>query len=395
MSDFTKEQNFQTDIEQINKIPAVAKILEVICSTTGMGFAAVARVTKDRWIACAVNDKINFGLELGGELKVETTLCQQVMDEQKEVAIDHAAEDLIYSNHHTPRTYGLQSYISIPIFLTNGDFFGTLCAIDPNPALLNNEKTIGMFKLFAELIAFHLESLQNLSKTQTQLAEEQTNAQVREQFIAILGHDLRNPVGAISTAAQLMLRNSQDEKNIKLAKIIQDSTIRVRGLIDNMLDFASGRLGTGIILNYNNEKNLEETLHQVITELRTVYPEREISVDLNLNNPIDGDYKRIAQLFSNLLGNAIIHGSKESPIIVRAKSELSFFELSVINKGNKISPETEEHLFRPFSRGKVHQGKVGLGLGLYIAREIANAHKGQILVNSTDEQTCFTFQFNN
>lgn len=394
MSDVTKAQNFQTDIEHINQIPAVAKILEVICSTTGMGFAAVARVTKDRWIACAVNDKINFGLAVGGELKVETTLCQQVMDEQKEVAIDHVAEDQVYSEHHTPRMYGLQSYISIPLFLTNGDFFGTLCAIDPNPAVINNEKTIGMFKLFAELIAFHLESLQNLSETKAQLMEEQINAELREQFIAILGHDLRNPVGAISSAAQLMFRNSLDEKNLKLAKIIQDSTIRIRGLIDNMLDFASGRLGGGIVLNYDNDKDLEETLHQVITELRTVFPEREISVDLNLNNPIDGDYKRIAQLFSNLLGNAITHGSKGSPIIVRAKSESALFKLSVINKGNKISPEIEKHLFKPFSRGKVHQGKEGLGLGLYIASEIAYAHNGQILVNSTDEETCFTFQFN-
>ncbi len=394
MSNITQAQNFQTDIEHINQISAVAKILEIICSTTGMGFAAVARVTKDRWIACAVNDKINFGLAVGGELKVETTLCQQVMDEQKEVAISHVAEDPLYSEHHTPKMYGLQSYISIPIFLTNGDFFGTLCAIDPNPALVNNDKTIDMFKLFAELIAFHLESLQNLSETKAQLMEEKENAEIREQFIAILGHDLRNPVGAISTAAQLMFRTSLDEKNLKLANIIQNSTIRIRGLIDNMLDFASGHLGGGIVLNYDNDKDLEETLHQIITEIRTVYPEHEISVDLNLNNPVDGDYKRIAQLFSNLLGNAITHGSKEAPVIITAKSEPSSFELSVINKGNKISPEIEKHLFKPFSRGKVNNGQEGLGLGLYIASEIANAHQGQILVSSTDEETCFTFQFN-
>ncbi|UZJ64319.1 GAF domain-containing sensor histidine kinase [Sphingobacterium sp. KU25419] len=394
MSNITKSQDYQTDIEQINQIPAVTKILEVICNTTGMGFAAVARVTKDRWIACAINDKINFGLGVGGELKVKTTLCQQVMDEQKEVAIDHVTEDPIYSDHHTPKMYGLQSYISIPIFLTNGDFFGTLCAIDPKPALVNNEKIISMFKLFAELIALHLETLENLRETQTKLVEEKTNAEIREQFIAILGHDLRNPVGAIFSAAQLMFRNSLDEKNLKLAKIIQDSTLRVRGLIDNMLDFARGRLGSGIVLNYDNDKDLEETLHQIIIELRTVYPDREILADLNLNHQTKGDYKRIAQLFSNLLGNALSHGSKDSPIIVTAKSESDFFELCVINKGNKISTETEKHLFKPFSRGKVHLGQEGLGLGLYIASEIANAHKGQILVNSTDEETCFTFKYN-
>ncbi|SHF33710.1 GAF domain-containing sensor histidine kinase [Chryseobacterium takakiae] len=389
-----KDIHFQNDIEQINRIPVIKKILEVICSATGMGFAAVARVTKDRWIACAVNDKINFGLGVGGELKVETTLCQQVRDEQKEIVIDHVAKDKMYSDHHTPKIYGLQSYISIPIFFTDGSFFGTLCAIDPNPALINNEKTIDMFKLFAELITFHLESIQNLSETQAKLEEEQNNAEIREQFIAILGHDLRNPVNAISNASQLMLRTSLDERNLKLAKIIQDSTIRVRGLIDNILDFASGRLGGGITLNYENDTDLQKTLHQIITELKIVHPEREILTDFHLNYPINGDYKRIAQLFSNLLGNAITHGSKAYPIHVIAKSESNFFELCVINKGEKISAETEKQLFKPFSRGKVHKGREGLGLGLYIASKIANAHNGRILVNSTDKETCFTFQFN-
>ncbi|MDF2930864.1 MAG: sensor histidine kinase [Chryseobacterium sp.] len=392
MNDRTKSFDFEKDIEQVNQIPAVANILEVICSTTGMGYAVVARVTKDRWIACAVNDKINFGLGVGGELKVETTLCNQVMELEKTIAIDHADKDPVYSGHHTPEMYGLQSYISIPLILKNGDFFGTLCAIDPKPALVNNEKTINMFKLFAELIAFHLDSLQNLSETQAQLQEEQENGEIREQFIAILGHDLQNPVNAISNAAQLLLRSSLDERNQRLAKVIQDSTNRTKGLIDNMLDFARGRLGGGIKLNYENSKNLEETLHQVIAELNMAYPDRLIQTDFNLKDEVKGDNKRIAQLFSNLLGNAITHGEKESPIIVTATTESDRFELCVINKGNKISEETEKHLFKPFSRGKVHRGQEGLGLGLYIASEIANAHNGRILVDSTDEETCFRFQ---
>jgi len=393
MNQEKKAPDFQTDIEQINQIPAVAKILEVICNTTGMGFAAVARVTQDRWIACAVNDKINFGLGVGGELKVKTTLCDQVMNDRKTVAIDHVDKDPLYANHHTPEIYGLQSYISIPLILTNGEFFGTLCAIDPKPALVNNEKTINMFKLFAELIAFHLDSIQNLSLSQAQLMEEKSNAEIREQFIAILGHDLRNPIGAISSASQLMFRTNLDERNLKLAKIIQDSTVRVRGLIDNMLDFASGRLGGGIVLNFDNEISLTETLNQIILELRTIYPEREIQADLNLQYPVKGDYKRIAQLFSNLLGNAIAHGAKQSPITITAYTEGSNFELCVINQGAEISQETKKHLFKPFSRGKITKGQEGLGLGLYIASEIATAHNGSIEVTSTEEATCFTFKF--
>jgi signal transduction histidine kinase len=382
--------DFEKDIEQVNQIPAVANILEVICSTTGMGYAVVARVTEDRWIACAVNDKINFGLGIGGELKVETTLCHQVREFQETVAIDYVDEDPVYFDHHTPKTYGLQSYISIPLILKNGDFFGTLCAIDPRPALVNNEKTINMFKLFAELIAFNLDSIQTLSETEGKLLEEQKNAEIREQFIAMLGHDLRNPVNAISNAVQLLFRSSLNERNTRLAKVIQDSTIRTKGLIDNILDFASGRLGGGIKLNYENSEKLEDSLNQVITELRIAYPDKLIQTDFILDKEIKADYKRIAQLFSNLLGNAITHGEKESPITVKATTELNRFELCVINKGNKISPEAKKHLFKPFSRGKVHHGQEGLGLGLYIASEIAGAHEGKIMVDSSEE-TCFTF----
>lgn len=395
MESRTIESNFEKDIEQVNQIPAVANILEVICSTTGMGYAVVARVTENRWIACAVNDKINFGLGIGGELKVETTLCHQVREFQETVAIDYVDNDPLYSDHHTPKTYGLQSYISIPLILKNGDFFGTLCAIDPRPALVNNEKTINMFKLFAELIAFNLDSIQTLSETKNKLLEEQKDAEIREQFIAMLGHDLRNPVNAISISAQVLLRSSMDERNMKLVKIIQDSTIRTKGLIDNMLDFASGRLGGGIKLNYENNDSLEDVINQVINELRVVHPDRLILTDLDLNKEIKGDHKRIAQLFSNLLGNAITHGEQGTPIIVSAKTESDHFELCVTNKGNKISSEAKRHLFMPFSRGKVHQGQEGLGLGLYIASEIAKAHNGKLSVDSTDEQTCFTFHIPN
>ncbi|MNK70811.1 Bacteriophytochrome [compost metagenome] len=392
MENLEKITSFENDIESINQIPAIANILEVICSSTGMGYAAVARVTKDRWVACAVNDKINFGLGIGGELPVETTLCQKVFDLRETVAIDNVDQDPIYSNHHTPKIYGLQSYISIPIVLRNGTFFGTLCAIDPHPALVNNAKIIKMFKLFSELISYNLDSLKDLSDTKTKLFEEKKNAKVRDQFIAILGHDLRNPINAISNGVQLMLRSELDDRNTRLAKVIQDSTNRTKGLIDNILDFASSHLGEGIKLNFENSTDLEEVLGQIITEIRIAYPDRQIISDFNLTSDIKADHRRVAQLFSNLLGNAVTHGERQSPIIVTATTDTNGLELCVANKGEKIPPETEKHLFKPFSRGKIHQGQEGLGLGLYISHQIALAHKGQILVRSTAEETCFTLQ---
>ena len=124
----------QADIDAVGAIGAVPTILDVVCRATGMGFAAVARVTEQRWICCAVNDLIQFGLQPGGELKVETTICHEVREMRAPVVIDHVAEDSLYCRHHTPAMYGFQSYISMPIVLEDGRFFGTLCAIDPSRA---------------------------------------------------------------------------------------------------------------------------------------------------------------------------------------------------------------------------------------------------------------------
>src|SRR5580700_4733436 len=112
--------DFQADIRAINRIQAVPTILDVVCLTTGMGFAAVARVTADRWIACSVRDEIAFGLKPGGELKVETTICHEIREGRVAAIIDHVAEDEFYREHATPAMYGFQSYISMPIFLKDG-----------------------------------------------------------------------------------------------------------------------------------------------------------------------------------------------------------------------------------------------------------------------------------
>ena len=208
------------DISAVSRIDAVASILEVVCRTTGMGFAAVARVTKDRWVACAVRDEIAFGLAPGGELDVKTTICDEIRDSGRAVVIDHVAEDEHFRDHHTPKMYGLQSYISMPIILPSGAFFGTLCAIDPRPARLKRPEVIGMFKNFAQLIAFHLDAQERAAKQDAALFDAEESAKLREQFVAILAHDLRNPLASIEAGVSLLLRRKADAETLaKLAAI--------------------------------------------------------------------------------------------------------------------------------------------------------------------------------
>lgn len=380
-----------SDINTIQNIPAIPNILSVICKTTGMGFAAVARVTSEQWIACSIHDEINFGLQPGGELVLETTICNEIRQTDAPIIINDVLEDPVFCDHHTPKLYGFRSYISIPIYRKEGGFFGTLCAIDPKPASFDSAHVLEMFKLYADLISFYLSAIQQVDSSQQELAEERKTAELRDQFIAILGHDLRNPLGAISSSAQLLVKMLTEEKLLKLARIIKNSAFRMNGLIENVLDFARGRLGEGIMLELK-EENVDEALKQVVTELQTSSPDADINFRSNLAEPVNCDIRRISQLFSNLLGNALTHGDKSAAIEVNATSADGVFELAVSNKAPKIPEATLKQLFQPFSRGKIKKEQQGLGLGLYIASEIANAHGGTLTVNSTEDQITFTFR---
>lgn len=122
--------------------PAIHAILEEVCGLTGMGFVAVARVTEDRWIACQVIDRIEFGLDPGGELNIKKTICDDIRKSGQAIIIDEVGADPEWRRHPIPILYGFESYASIPIVLEDGSFYGTLCAIDPQPRSLTAVETV-------------------------------------------------------------------------------------------------------------------------------------------------------------------------------------------------------------------------------------------------------------
>jgi phosphoserine phosphatase RsbU/P len=230
----------------------------------------------------------------------------------------------------------------------------------------------------------------DLLRSDTALASHREDAELREQFIAVLGHDLRNPLASISAGTQLIQRSKLDERAEAVVIMMQKSIMRMANLIDNVLDFARGRLGRGITLTLSTQP-LEPALQQVVDELQSTHPESIIKTDFALTKSVTADPGRIAQLFSNLLGNALTYGTESEPVTVFAKTEEQF-ELAVCNAGVPISAAAMERLFYPFARGEVRPSQQGLGLGLYIASEIAKAHGGTIDVTSTLELTCFTLR---
>jgi PAS domain S-box-containing protein len=218
-------------------------------------------------------------------------------------------------------------------------------------------------------------------------ARQQEEAELRDQFIAVLGHDLKNPLAAVAAGTRLLARHP--ERTPEIAGQIERSISRMAELIENVLDFARGRLGGGFVTTRDSEKPLEPVLHQVIEELKGVHRERAVEVDIDLREPIKCDRQRIGQLLSNLLGNAFVYGAPTAPIQVRARAEGGQFELSVTNSGDAIEPSDLERLFLPFFRGKVRGSREGLGLGLYICSEIAKAHEGTMSVSSESGATSF------
>lgn len=221
------------------------------------------------------------------------------------------------------------------------------------------------------------------------LTDEQATSELREQFIAVLGHDLRNPLASIVGATRLLRREVTSEKALRVIQLMETSVDRMAGLIDDVMDFARGRLGSGIAV-HRRAADLEQVLRQVVEELEIAQPSRIFICDIDLHEPISFDESRIAQLVSNLLGNALTHGDARGPIRLAASTERQKLIVSVSNTGQPIPPAAMERLFQPFFRGEVRDSRQGLGLGLHIASEIASAHGGALSVHSDETETRFT-----
>jgi signal transduction histidine kinase len=381
-----------SDVRAVAGIDAVPAILEVVCRATGLRFAAVARVTEDNWTACAVRDEIAFGLKPGDELDIATTLCDEVRGRCKAIVIDHVDEDPLFREHDTPRIYGFQSYISMPILRRNGEFFGTLCALDPLPARVSDPTVVTTFRLFAELIGMHLDNRERMARTEAALLDERETAELREHFIAVLGHDLRNPLAAVEAGTRILSRMPLDARAVGVVARMQDSCRRMGGLIGDLLDFARGRLGGGLPLSLTMDEDLGGRLELVVAELRAIHPDRLIQARLDVTRPVHCDAARLAQLLSNLIANALTHGAVAGSVRIAAECEADVLRLTVANRGRRIEPAKLARLFQPFTRGEAGGRPEGLGLGLYIASEIARAHGGALAVTSTPDETRFTFR---
>ena len=223
---------------------------------------------------------------------------------------------------------------------------------------------------------------------QHELRERTETLRLNEMFAAVLGHDLRSPLGAIMTSAHIVKRLSADPTVAGAASRILSSGQHMTRMIEDLLDTTRARLGSGLPVTLESV-DLAAIVTRAVEQHTETHPDRRITVTVHGDSRGRWDGVRIAQLLSNLLGNALEHGSQESPVAIELDGrQTGIVTLSVTNDG-AIAPELVPHIFDPFRSGREPGDRQGLGLGLYITQEIARAHGGTITLESASGTTTF------
>jgi len=219
--------------------------------------------------------------------------------------------------------------------------------------------------------------------------------QSRELFLGILGHDLRTPLGAILGFSDLMVGTKNPERQAEFARHISISARRMSHMITDLIELTRVHLGEGISLNLE-ETDAERICSQVLREIMAIYPDQVFQLYADKNLSGKWDELRMIQVLTNLLGNAVQHGARNSAIKINARNINNSIEIQVHNEGSAIPSKLIPNLFNRFVKGKSgmatdNNKSTSLGLGLYIAKEIVVAHGGTINVQSSDaEGTTFT-----
>ena len=244
-----------------------------------------------------------------------------------------------------------------------------------------------------ELTRFNEAIDQAMTEFVAQYTKIVTNS--RNVFLGVLGHDLRNPIGAASMAAEAMVRNGiSDERQRKLASHIVETTQRATAILNDLLDITRSAFGSDFPMK-KASMDLGELANQLVEEMRAISRGCSIEIQTIGNAVGSWDRIRIGQVLSNLIGNAIQYSSPGSAISVKVSGGTEQVELSVNNKGDPIPPNKMKTIFDFMTRGSETDlgGEVtnNLGLGLYIASKIVSSHGGEMAVASDLENgTTFT-----
>ena len=222
-------------------------------------------------------------------------------------------------------------------------------------------------------------------------------AHSRDTFLAVLGHDLRSPLSAITSALVLLGDSrSQDQQRDRALQIAKRSAASMRQMIIDLLEYTRTRLGRGIEI-VAQAGDFSSLCHDVVEEVEAAHSDRAFDVHIPPGIAAQFDAARMRQVLTNLLSNAVQYGDPASPIVLTVARDVTETTLTVMNRGKSISPDALQVIFDPLvqipTTDSDQNGRpaTSLGLGLYIVREVVTAHGGAISVSSSDSDgTVFT-----
>lgn len=426
MPDNNQQVNIQQDIQTVQEIPIIPSMLDSLCSTLGLGWAAISRVTENKWVACSVKDDLGYNLGPGDEIPFENTFCKDVRNSGQLVVMDDATTDEQYKDHPIPAMFGFRSYLSFPIVLPDGTFFGTLCGLDPEPRKMNNPTVRGMFKLYSELIAFHLQNHKETSKGNDPLnkdlpLKERLEAQkkftrtletkvisitqelvkqniimdrMREdlrKFTSISSHQLQEPLRKMQVISSLIEEKEAERlspQSKHYFRRIKRSAQQMRDLVTALFTYSQMAFQQGHFKSTSLDDLLKTPLETLKEEIESKNAEVKIrsSIDLNVNQ------EQFQLLLELMLDNSLkfSHPERTPEIVVEGKGishDFNSHSLRVHGKGYKhitiqdngigFDPNLGDELFKLFQTlpGSEQNGS---GAGLAVVKKVVENHHGFI-----------------
>jgi signal transduction histidine kinase len=215
----------------------------------------------------------------------------------------------------------------------------------------------------------------------------------RNLLLGMLGHDMRTPLQSIQMTASYLSQLNAGEKVTQAASRLINSGARMKALLDELVEYNRAKLGLGIRVS-PTEVDVADLFADELHELRAAHPERNLVLEVSGETRGVWDGPRLQRLLGNLVNNAVKYGAKDSPVRVVVADDKDRLRFDVKNMGRQIGQPVLNQLFAPLQRGQHDERKydpdAGLGLGLYIAREIATAHGGEIEARSEGPETIFS-----
>ncbi|MDR0264744.1 MAG: GAF domain-containing sensor histidine kinase [Sphingobacterium sp.] len=375
----------KSDASSQDEMRSSQKILDVLCQNTHMQFGVI-RVIKDKsWSNWCMYD---YHSQL---LTVDDS--QEYIKVYQEIRVGLNPVFIQDSNLCGNKAWreilngvGMRSYISFPIIDKNNIILGHLSFMDTKPVHFDNEKLSMLLPFCGDLIAIDFIKVFGLRYTNIILDNERKYSRKRDIILSSLAHDLNNPLSAVKMLSQFLKEKLSDEKHKKVAKRIEDSSLRMKNMIDDILDFSIEKMGIDSAIK-KEPVCMESLIKQVLDEFAPQVI-RFVSLRINIHRNVICNKTKIGRAISNLISNSIKHGRPGKKIEIDSYIKNNNFVFQIENHIIRTKSKSFQNLFSPFEKSEQSDG---LGLGLYIVQQIARIHSGEIQFILREDKITFKF----